>query len=486
MRVALSTLAAALAAALALLVSAASGPAAEPPSYGDPAEGRTPLDLVGVRFGQVASTELELSIATTAPFAPADVDPLQGRALCVSLRADTAPTPYSRVCVINDPRRFSGLGLRYTALDAAGNRIATRDLPTVVRRPKPTTVRARFAPSLLRLVPGIYHWRARTQHGAIEDVLPDDRETPLQISRSTALADRPRCFGAASRDAAKRCVNPSLRLGVTPSPDDAVVSQNSPCTPLEVDGTLTPCEFGVRRDEASSTIALIGDSHAAHWRAALEVVAQKKRWRGVSMTRSGCPLSRAVPRLAPVARLAACLRWNEQVPRWLRKHPSVQTVFVAGHFASAVLKPPGVNLLAAKVAGLRAAWSKLPRSVKRIVVLRDTPLVGSGALQCIREAQARKRDAGRVCAVSRRRAVGADAAVVAARQRRSLRVHSIDLTRFMCDRRRCYPVVGGALAFKDGQHLTDVFATTLGPYLQRAYEARYRAPKVTERVTPGA
>ena len=486
MRRVLSSIAAALAAALALLAGAASGPAAETPSYADPAEGRTPLDLIGVRFGQTASTDLELVIRTNTPFEPAGVDPLLDRTMCVSLRSDGSTTPYSRVCVINDARRGSGLGLRYTSLDQAGNRIATRDLPTVVRRPEPTVVHALFAPALLRLVPGQYHWQARTEYGGVQDHLPDDREIALQIARSSAPAARPRCFGAASRDRRHRCVNPSLRLSVTPAPDDAVVAQNSPCTPLEVQGTLTPCEFGVRPADAGATVALIGDSHAAHWRAALEVVAQRRRWRGVSITRSGCPLSRATPRLEPPARLAACLRWNQQVARWLRSHPSVHTVFVASHSGAAVVAPGAGNMLDAKVAGFREAWSKLPSSVTRIVVLRDTPLVGFGALECIRHAQARKRDAGRACAVSRRRAVGADAAVVAARQRRSRRVHSIDLTPFMCDGRRCYPVIGGALAFKDGQHLTDVFATTLGPYLLRSYDARFRTPRLTESLAPAS
>jgi hypothetical protein len=54
---------------------------------------------------------------------------------------------------------------------------------------------------------------------------------------------------------------------------------------------------------------------------------------------------------------------------------------------------------------------------------------------------------------------------------RSSRVRLVDLNRFICDRRRCYPVVGGALVYKDQHHLTAVFATTLGPYLQRAVEA---------------
>jgi hypothetical protein len=46
-------------------------------------------------------------------------------------------------------------------------------------------------------------------------------------------------------------------------------------------------------------------------------------------------------------------------------------------------------------------------------------------------------------------------------------VQVIDLTHFMCGRRRCFPVVGGALVHKDPTHLTRVFATTLGPYLLR-------------------
>jgi hypothetical protein len=37
----------------------------------------------------------------------------------------------------------------------------------------------------------------------------------------------------------------------------------------------------------------------------------------------------------------------------------------------------------------------------------------------------------------------------------------------MCNRRKCFPVVGGALVHKDTHHLTRVFARTLGPFLLR-------------------
>ena len=42
------------------------------------------------------------------------------------------------------------------------------------------------------------------------------------------------------------------------------------------------------------------------------------------------------------------------------------------------------------------------------------------------------------------------------------------MTRFICNRRRCFPVVGGVLVHKDIGHLTRLFSTTLGPFVLRA------------------
>jgi hypothetical protein len=82
------------------------------------------------------------------------------------------------------------------------------------------------------------------------------------------LAEDPRCFGAASRDPEQRCVNPRLRLRVTPTPAVARDLDNAPCTVIEKGPRLNVCEFGVARGAATETIALLGDSHASHWRAA--------------------------------------------------------------------------------------------------------------------------------------------------------------------------------------------------------------------------
>ena len=58
----------------------------------------------------------------------------------------------------------------------------------------------------------------------------------------------------------------------------------------------------------------------------------------------------------------------------------------------------------------------------------------------------------------------------------SSRVRVVDLTRQLCDARTCPAVVGGALAFKDPDHLTPVFAATLGPFLRRDIDRALSAP----------
>jgi hypothetical protein len=442
-----------------------------PSPHDDVAEGGTPLDLLGARFGQIADGDLQVAIRMYQPWQPSDVDPAQTRLLCISLRADGEPIATRRICVVPMATAKAGVGLRYTALDAAGNAIGIRDITLAVRRPDATMVRATFSPALLRLVPGLYHWQAHSLFANVQDFLPSAGEVPLRITSATTPKAQPRCFGAASRDVLNPCVNPALRRIVLPAPDDAVLAQNSPCLPIEIAVTLRPCEFGVPAGEARATIALLGDSHAAHWRAALERVAQRERWRGISITRSGCPLSQAPARLSPASRRTSCLQWNAQMSPWFAQHPEIHTVVVVAHVAAQVTAAEGKTPFETKVAGFQAAWKALPKSVTRIVVIRDTPLVGYEALACVRSAHAKHQDAGKVCAVPRAAALRRpDPAVAAARRLHSKRVRVIDLTRFLCDPRLCFPVVGGALVYKDDQHLTDVFATTLGPYLQRALE----------------
>ena len=459
-----------LAAAVALLAVAYAHALAQTQasarSYADPPDRTSGLDLAAAALGQGSSGELSVVIRTHAPWQPRDVAPSATQALCVWLRRDESPMPSGRLCVVPRDGARGGVGLRYTLLDHRGRRLGIRELAAAVRRPAPATISVRFSPALLRLAPGTYHWQVRSRSGGVEDRLPDRDEVALPIAVSTAPAARRRCFGAASRDPRRRCSDPALRRAVVPSPDDAVLSANSPCDPQAKDGLVMPCEFGVPAADARATIALVGDSHAEHWRAALEIIAQRKRWHGVSITRSGCPLSRATSKLEPPSRRAACRRWNRQLPAWFAAHRNVRTVFVVQHAAASVVVPDGMTGLGTRARGHSAAWKALGPSVRRIVVLRDTPVLGARN-GCVQRSRARRENAGRTCAMQRARVLPADAAVVAARRLRSRRVRVIDMTPFFCGPKACFPVIGGALVYRDQEHLTGVYATTLSPYLQR-------------------
>jgi hypothetical protein len=284
----------------------------------------------------------------------------------------------------------------------------------------------------------------------------------------------PPCFGAASRDPQQPCRNGGLRLTVVPTPREAPHLPNSPCAPVR-EGSAGPrvCEFGVPADQASATVALVGDSHAGHWRGALEKVAAAERWHGVSITHSSCPLSKALRDL-PEPRRSRCARWKDETFRWFGHHPEVSTVFAAGLTGGTGVVPAlGESEFATSMSGYRAAWDALPATVQHIVVVRDTPkgLPHGRTERCIERALARRRSPGLACARRRDDALDPDPAFTAAVRLRSPRVQTVDMTDYYCSRRWCYPVVGGALVLRDQNHMTGVFSGTLGPYLLRAVGA---------------
>jgi hypothetical protein len=219
-----------------------------------------------------------------------------------------------------------------------------------------------------------------------------------------------RCFGAASRDPDRRCRDRVLLRTVVPTPAEALRRPNAPCRVIRTEVPFV-CTFGRSETRANRRIALIGDSHATHWRPALAPVARRKRWAGFSLTRAGCPLSFALP-ILPERLRPDCLRWRGAVLAWLRDHPGVKTVFVSQHRVRVVV-PKGARRLDVEVAGYLAAWRAVPRSVERIIVIRDTPIRTRATRRCIVAAMRRGLVAGRACATPRDAVLGPDPAVIA-------------------------------------------------------------------------
>lgn len=297
------------------------------------------------------------------------------------------------------------------------------------------------------------------------------------------------CFGAASRVPGTPCVNPGLRHVVLPAPADVGAVPQANCTVRFRSRALFVCGWGAPPVPTGRTLALVGDSHAAHWRPAVEALARQEGWRAVSMSHAGCPLTLARPVLPTAARRRGCARWNHAVQRWLRAHPEVSVIVVAQHRVRVL--PHGLSA----GAGYAAAWRQvLSRRGRHVILLRDTPRARAGTLACVGAAVAAGRAPGPACALPRSYALPPDPAARAAAAMHEPRVQLLDFSDVFCGPAVCLPVIGGALVHRDTEHMNRQFVRTLGPLLIAAVDrlrrgwrdpVRRAGPAAQEHGVPG-
>jgi hypothetical protein len=288
------------------------------------------------------------------------------------------------------------------------------------------------------------------------------------LTAATAHAKTPRCFGAAARDPQRPCTNAKLKRSVTPTPRRAPLIPGSDCAKLPAEGTAIACAFGADAATARGHFALIGDSHAAHWRSAVTLIARRTQQRGVALTRSGCSFS-VIARTLPEPYAGECETWKQDVLSWLTNHPEVTSLVLANKTPDADdFAPQPMPSFEAQANAYVELWNRLPASVQRVSVIRDNPSGRVSTLTCVARMMAKQRSAAKHCAVPLKTALRPDPEASAVALSATPRIRLVDLTPFFCDARSCYPVVGGVLVYRDLNHLTTLFAETLAPYLQRA------------------
>ena len=467
---------AALLASLVLaLVGAPLAAAAEPgagetaSTAADPVDARGPLDLAEVTVGQ-RDVRVTLRIVSTGVWDSRELIEVAGRELCVTLVHGEANLPSARICVT---RRDGRTALDLTPLAPDGTALVPRALAADVARPQANVLEATFLPAAAGLSIGPFAWYADSAWTDVatcavtcRDRAPDSGTVAAGV---VLLAVAP-CFGAAARDSANACDNPDLRDRVEPPPARAKTVAEPFCDNVLHIGFLTACSFGAVPEEAERTFLLIGDSHAANLKHALTVLTVAKRWRGISILRSGCPLTRAKPILATPRASSQCRRWNGEAFAWLRTHPEIDTVILSAHAGARVSPYGGRSAETSAQAGYRTAINELLRMGRRVVVIRDTPPSTIEQVRCVSRAIAARRRAQTACTRPRADSVRADPLVAAARSVRSANVKVIDLTRVFCDSQRCFAVIGGVLVRHDESHLTKLFSMTLGPFILRALD----------------
>jgi len=213
------------------------------------------------------------------------------------------------------------------------------------------------------------------------------------------------------------------------------------------------CTYG--NLEALETIALVGDSHAAQWLPALEVVATNQKLKLLTFTKSSCPLVGITIYLRERS-YDECDRWYNNVLQKLKqiKPRAVITTHYVGHLAKdASSREDSVERLAG---GLEVTWQVLLAADIKVIAIKDSPKVGIDVPDCL----AKKESTLESCSVSREKAFETpDSILVAAG--RSEKVSLIDLTDKICDVETCPAIVGNVLVYRDGNHLTSTYVKSL-------------------------
>ncbi len=224
------------------------------------------------------------------------------------------------------------------------------------------------------------------------------------------------------------------------------------------------CAFG--RTSSTVTAVLFGDSHAAQWFPALEVVSEREGWRLISLTKTGCPAV-AIPvyldRLK--RRYTECDEWRT---RTLKRIETLRPRLII--MASSVR--PGI---AEGANGQVAEWDD---SIRRtlssfrglsptVVLIHDTPALPFSAPICLSRAAWHGTDSSRECTFELPGGSG-DALLAVERARLAAFPGglALDMTDAICSTAPCVVDRDGFVLYSDSHHLTASFSRHLADQLQ--------------------
>ena len=239
---------------------------------------------------------------------------------------------------------------------------------------------------------------------------------------------------------------------------------------LRVDGclafesvTVPPnCVYGVKN--ATFTVALVGDSHAAHWFPAVERLAKHESWRVVTFVKVSCPfIDMPVRNLLLKREYRECADFNQATIARLKALKPDLTLVSNSRVATHPLHA-GDDTVAAKGAAVGRMLARIPG---RKAIIVDTPYAQRNVPGCL----SAHRDDIDLCAIAHDSAFTDHLGAVEAVASKASGAGLIDLTARICVGDPCSVVVNDIIVYRDEGHLTATFSRSLAPALGAAIAA---------------
>ncbi len=275
--------------------------------------------------------------------------------------------------------------------------------------------------------------------------------TPADAIALDAIAD---ALGA-------RVVPDNLRPSLLEANRDTSPLYGTGCPHYLEERAAQGCVFG--DPDGDITVAIWGDSHAAQWFSAIDLIAEQRGWRLVSITQGGCPVIDVLTwNRSGDAVFDHCAPWRDNVlDRFAEEE--VDVVLLGQHYG--LLDADSRGAVSASV------WAEqLPALLDRVsetmtpIVLIDSPDPPEDVPTCLSEHP----EEIEVCEPG---APGNTETAVAATIREITAergVGTIDPRPWLCVENRCPVVVGDILVYRDSHHLSDTFVRWFTPVLDRA------------------
>jgi peptidoglycan/LPS O-acetylase OafA/YrhL len=288
---------------------------------------------------------------------------------------------------------------------------------------------------------------------ALTPIVPEAPET--RVAGAAALRD-----GHSIQRSAK---------AVNPTPREAETKENRPrmyadgCH-LDLPETESPdCVYG--NPSSDTTVVLFGDSHAMQWFPALNELAQKHDWRLLGFSKSACPPAEISVYSKGLRReYRECEEWRERtLGRIVREeNPSLVVTSMLNRYRARE-DGKGLDRNASNktvVRGYVSTLEKLRSSGAPVAVIEDVPSPDKNVPECVSRSLDRLQD----CAFPRSKALDQPRINVRAAEEVE-GVSLVDPTPMVCPGKTCPAVIGDALVYRNGAHLTRTYVNTLTPWL---------------------
>jgi peptidoglycan/LPS O-acetylase OafA/YrhL len=242
----------------------------------------------------------------------------------------------------------------------------------------------------------------------------------------------------------------NLRPGLRDVGGDRAAVYSDGCVAVGRVSELDPCHYGDA--DASFTVVLYGDSHAAQWFPALQAIADDRGYELIVMLKGGCPTAAVSIPTATLGR--TCPLWRDAA-----------IDFIAG-------EQPELLLVSASAGypndddewreGFADTMRRIVPNAGDVVVVGDTPSSSDEPADCLSR-NVRRADR---CASERDDAVAVSRLAVEQDVTDQLGARFLDTSNWLCTEDACPMIIGDILLYRDASHLTTVASEWFRPLLE--------------------